>query len=110
MTNFVLWLCGSVYCGDLGVEVWGAAAGSGAGQSADGRIVFHCTGLGSKLPIRPPKRTHTITKSIVLHFHGRIAAQRGFIPAKILVHNDTAGDNGTFGVTLNQSVLGFLVG
>ena len=41
--------------------------------------------------------------------HGRIAA-RGFIPAETLVQNDTAGDNGTAGGTLNQSVIGFLVG
>ena len=34
----------------------------------------------------------------------------GFIPAETLVHNGTAGDNGTAGGTLNQSVIGFLLG
>ena len=40
----------------------------------------------------------------------RGGASVGFIPAETLVQNVTAGDNGTAGGTLNQSVLGFLVG
>ena len=46
--------------------------------------------------------------------HGRIAQggpyARGIIPAETLVQNGTAGDNDTAGGTLNQQVLGFLVG
>ena len=34
----------------------------------------------------------------------------GFIPAETLVPNDTIGDNGTAGRSLNHPVLGFLVG
>ena len=40
-----------------------------------------------------------------VHIHRRIAAHKGFILAETLVQNGTAGDNGTAGGTLNQSLL-----
>ena len=41
---------------------------------------------------------------------GRIAAQRGFIQAEIIILNGTAGGNGIAGGTLHQPALGVLLG
>ena len=48
---------------------------------------------------------HRIYKNI--DYINRIRPRRGFIPAETLVHNDTAGDNGNAGGTLNHPKLGF---
>ena len=44
------------------------------------------------------------------HIPDESRPREGFIPAEILVHNSTAGDNGTAGGTVDQPVLDYLVG
>ena len=48
--------------------------------------------------------------SVLITFTDNSRPIGGFIPAESLVLTGTAGDNGTAGGTLNQPVLGFLVG
>ena len=60
-------------------------------------------------PVPGMKRNADATGGLMLTDESRPSG--GFIPAEILVlFNGTAGDHGTAGGTLNQPVLGFLVG
>ena len=71
------------------------------GATSMGVCGMCCQMINYEVPLHRPMFTE-----------GRIAGapMGGFISAETLVLNDTTGDNGTAGGTLNQPVLGFLVG